>query len=76
MSTEKLRVLIDHGETRDKVAADDPAAVPMDADAEAAGTPTPAEAEEADHEKKAPRTACLKPDRARARANPKRPWRG
>jgi hypothetical protein len=38
-TVEQLRAAIDRGATRDKVAANDPAAVPLGADDEAAGTP-------------------------------------
>jgi hypothetical protein len=68
------QTLIDHGETRDKVDVDDPAAVPMDADAEAAGTPTPDEAEAADREQRArARERAPHPDPNRVRGNPKDP---
>jgi hypothetical protein len=77
MTRDYVRVLIDRTELRDKVDADDPAAVPMDTDAEAAGTPTPPEADAVDYEQ----AACAKgrvphPDRSRVRANPREPWRG
>jgi hypothetical protein len=38
-NVEQLRAAIDRGATRDKVAANDPAVVPLGADDEAAGTP-------------------------------------
>jgi hypothetical protein len=42
----QLRNAIDHGRTRDKVAASDPAAAPLGTDEEAAGTPVPPDAVE------------------------------
>jgi hypothetical protein len=77
MTRDRIRMLIDRGELRDKVDADDPAAVPMDTDAEAAGTPTPPEADEIDCEQAArAKRRVPHPDPCRVRANPKEPWRG
>jgi hypothetical protein len=39
----QARARIDRGDTGDKIAVDDPAAVPLGTDAEAGGAPTPAE---------------------------------
>jgi hypothetical protein len=76
MTRDRIRVLIDHNELRDKVAADDPAIVPMDTDAEAAGTPTPPEADALDYAQAASaKRRVPHPDPSRVRANPKEPWR-
>lgn len=65
---ERTRQATDKSALRDKVAAQDPAAVPMSADGEAAGTPLPAASEAAATEAQAKRAQAAVPHLDRDRA--------